>query len=365
MGATLLMTALLVVVSPAPHATAEFMLKECGGPGAQLGPQMLSPDPITGSAAAMPFRWEITHDSVTGDILTTEFHFGAPVGNSSAFLVRWPSANNILGSTTYQGAPLGAPVAVGTYGVNNITVDGLTTSWTVKVLQELSSANVGHVNVVLQREVLNTWIEFPAAAAQNIDDLAAYTAPGDYYIKVDMVTPDGSTYLCSESYVSTAEGSTAPLVLRPVAPKCQGLAITVLGTSGKDTLTGTTGPDVISGFGGNDTINGKGGNDVICGGEGNDTLDGSDGKDKLDGGSGTDTVKGGSGDDTLIGGTGNDTLDGGSNNDSVDGGEGADQVNGGSDKDHLVGGSGSPDKCDGGSGTDTGGAGCESVKSVP
>jgi Ca2+-binding RTX toxin-like protein len=314
----------------------------------------------------MPFRWEVAHDAVTGDILSTEFHFGAPVGNASAPLVRWPSANNVLGSATYQGAPLGAPVAVGTYGVNNVTVDGLTTSWTVKVFQELSSTNVGHVSLTLQRKVLGTWVELPAVGAQNIDSLAAYTTPGDYYLKVEMFGPNGDTYLCSESYVSTAEGSTAPLVLRPVATKCAGLDPTITGTAGNNVLTGTDGVDVIAGLGGNDKITGKSGNDVICGGDGNDTIDAGGGNDKVDAGNGSsNSVEGGSGNDILTGGTGADTLNGGSNDDTLDGAGGADKLSGGSDKDKLTGNTGSPDSCDGGSGNDSGGTGCETTKSIP
>ena len=168
----------------------------------------------------------------------------------------------------------------------------------------------------------------------------------------------------------------------PSAP-CNGLSATITGTPGNDTLTGTDGVDVIAGLGGNDTIKGLVGNDVICGGDGtdvidggsgndkvlgdagNDTLNGGSGDDTLDGGSGADQVKGGSGNDKVLGDAGNDTLNGGSGDDTLDGGSGADQVKGGSDKDNLTGGSGSPDKCDGGSGTDTGGSGCETKVSLP
>ncbi|MEA2491311.1 MAG: hypothetical protein QOH21_3103 [Acidobacteriota bacterium] len=43
----------------------------------------------------------------------------------------------------------------------------------------------------------------------------------------------------------------------------------------------------------------------------------------------------------------------------------ADKLSGGSDKDTLIGGTGSPDTCDGGSGTDSGGSGCETKISLP
>jgi hypothetical protein len=40
-------------------------------------------------------------------------------------------------------------------------------------------------------------------------------------------------------------------------------------------------------------------------------------------------------------------------------------LSGGSDKDKLAGNAGSPDSCEGGSGTDSAGTGCETSKSIP
>ncbi len=158
-------------------------------------------------------------------------------------------------------------------------------------------------------------------------------------------------------------------LLGPTTPPeatCFGQPATITGTSGNDQIPGTTGVDVIAGLGGNDKITGLGGNDVICGGDGTDTIDAGGGHDKVDAGGGSsNTVDGGSGNDTLTGGTGADTLNGGSNDDTLDGAGGADRLSGGSDKDKLTGGTGSPDSCDGGSGTDSGGTGCESTKSIP
>ena len=146
---------------------------------------------------------------------------------------------------------------------------------------------------------------------------------------------------------------------------CNGLEPTITGTSGNDVLTGTVGVDVIAGLGGNDTINGNSGNDVICGGDGTDKLNGGSGKDHLTGGNGNDTLKGGSNNDTIDGGAGNDTIAGDSGNDTLDGGDDTDKLSGGSGNDHLTGGNGSPDRCDGGSGKDSGGIGCETQKSIP
>ena len=152
----------------------------------------------------------------------------------------------------------------------------------------------------------------------------------------------------------------------PGPTTCLGSPATITGTSGNDVIPGTNGVDVIAGLGGNDKITGLGGNDVICGGDGNDTVDAGGGNDRVDAGNGSsNTVEGGSGNDILTGGTGADTLNGGSNDDTLDGAGGADKLSGGSDKDKLTGGTGSPDSCDGGSGTDSGGTGCESTKSIP
>lgn len=118
--------------------------------------------------------------------------------------------------------------------------------------------------------------------------------------------------------------------------RCDGKAVTILGTDNDDILNGTPGNDVIDGMDGNDTIDGLGGNDLICGGAGNDTLMGGDGNDKIIADHGVDKLVGGKGNDTLLGGGGNDALDGGAGT----------------------------DKCEGGDGTDTAKA-CETKKSIP
>lgn len=99
---------------------------------------------------------------------------------------------------------------------------------------------------------------------------------------------------------------------------CNGLPVTILGSSGVDNIQGTTGDDVIAALASNDSVNGKGGNDVICGGDGADFLEGEDGSDKIFGENDNDNIKGetsfpytGTGDDYLDGGAGSDTIDGG------------------------------------------------------
>ena len=130
-------------------------------------------------------------------------------------------------------------------------------------------------------------------------------------------------------------------------PRCNGLTATKVGTPGNDTLSGTGGADVIAGLGGNDTISGGGGNDIICGGDGNDKITGS------------------AGNDTIYGDNGNDRLTGASGHDTLNGGDGADKLSGSAGNDNLTGGLGSPDSCSGDKGTDTGGDGCETKKSIP
>ena len=96
------------------------------------------------------------------------------------------------------------------------------------------------------------------------------------------------------------------------------------GTGLAETLNGLTGNDSILGFAGNDTIIGAEGNDTLNGGQGNDSLLGGIGLDKLIGDAGNDVLAGNDDNDILDGGTGNDTLDGGLGADSLTGGTGND-----------------------------------------
>lgn len=89
-------------------------------------------------------------------------------------------------------------------------------------------------------------------------------------------------------------------------PTCNGLAATIVGTSGDDVLQGTSGVDVIAAGAGNDVVDGKGGDDIICGDAGDDELNGGKGDDLLLGGSGHDILSGNGGSDTVNGGKGID-----------------------------------------------------------
>ena len=92
------------------------------------------------------------------------------------------------------------------------------------------------------------------------------------------------------------------------AQTCNGLACTIVGTSGDNTLNGTTGADVICGLGGNDTIIADAGADTVCGGAGTDTIFGDAGTDTLFGENGFDSINGGPGADTINGGADSDTA---------------------------------------------------------
>jgi Ca2+-binding RTX toxin-like protein len=97
--------------------------------------------------------------------------------------------------------------------------------------------------------------------------------------------------------------------------KCKGKKATLIGTSGKDTISGTGKRDVIVAFGGSDTVKGLGGNDLLCGNGGADSLKGGKGKDVLVGGAGADNLRGGAGADKLLGQKGPDTCSGGPGSD--------------------------------------------------
>jgi Ca2+-binding RTX toxin-like protein len=92
---------------------------------------------------------------------------------------------------------------------------------------------------------------------------------------------------------------------------CDGLEVTITGSSGNDIITGTAGNDVIAAGAGDDKVFGLDGNDVVCGG---------DGKDRVKGGRGTDRLFGDAGKDFLVGGPGKrDFCNGGSKKDGARG----------------------------------------------
>src|SRR5215203_1319595 len=99
------------------------------------------------------------------------------------------------------------------------------------------------------------------------------------------------------------------------------LAVTKIGTDGRDTLRGTNGADTLVGLGGNDRLFSLAGRDNLLGGPGKDVVFGgrivgsccddndySGGDKNLDGGPGNDQVHGGKDSDNILGGRGNDIL---------------------------------------------------------
>ncbi|MDD3312201.1 calcium-binding protein, partial [Pseudodesulfovibrio sp.] len=85
-------------------------------------------------------------------------------------------------------------------------------------------------------------------------------------------------------------------------------ALSVLGSSGDESVTGTGHGETMAGDEGNDTLFGNGGRDTLIGGLGNDSLSGGDGDDLLMAYGGQDTSTGVHSSDTIDGGAGNDTL---------------------------------------------------------
>jgi hypothetical protein len=75
-----------------------------------------------------------------------------------------------------------------------------------------------------------------------------------------------------------------------------------------------------------DTFSAPGIATSIFGSNGNDTLEGSSGNDFLHGGAGNDRLLANAGSDTLVGGGGDDVLIGGAGNDTVNGSDGSDQA---------------------------------------
>ncbi len=176
----------------------------------------------------------------------------------------------------------------------------------------------------------------PVGEATILNGTASQTSNtrwGDYSaMSVDPV--DDCTFWYTNEYVA-AGGTWATRIAAFSFPSCvaglgscKGVAATIAGSSGNNTLTGTARNDVIIGLGGNDTIRGLGGNDRICAGGGNDTVTGGSGKDRVYGDSGNDRLSGDSGNDQLEGGPGKDGMKGGSGRDICIGGSGRDTASG-------------------------------------
>ncbi|MGB0629773.1 MAG: beta strand repeat-containing protein, partial [Alphaproteobacteria bacterium] len=179
--------------------------------------------------------------------------------------------------------------------------------------------------------------------------------------------------------------------------------LSIMGTSGDDTLTGFSTDDTINGLAGNDTLRGNSGDDTLNGGADNDRIIGGTGADAMTGGTGDDTfVVDNVGDTTIeaagegtdlvessitwtlsanvenlkltgfgntngFGNSGDNELRGNAANNTITGNSGIDTIYGGHDQDTLYGAGGNDtllgeegnDTLDGGTGDDimTGGTG--------
>src|SRR5262245_11849736 len=132
-----------------------------------------------------------------------------------------------------------------------------------------------------------------------------------------------------------------------------GIAVTVNGGTGNDTIVGGVGSETLNGDSGNDQIFAGGGNNTVTDGSGNDLVDLTEnaGAIAYTTGGGNDTVLGTAFNDNLTGSTGNDRLEGRGGNDNLDGNPGSDELLGQDGSDTAVWNSGDgSDVVEGGSG---------------
>jgi chitodextrinase len=273
---------------------------------------------------------DLTWNESTDDMAVTKYvvrRDGGIVGNVSA-----PGFvdTNLSPSTTYDytvEAEDAAGNSSGQSAVTSATTQPDTTPPTSPAPLNIEATN--------ESSVLLSW----ATSTDNVA-LAGYSVYRDgVAVKMtqatsytDMGLAAATTYEYEVVAVDTAGNVSAPAgpvdatTLGVGGVQCNGLDVTILGTSGDDVITGTPQRDVIHGLGGNDIIRGGAGNDVICGGSGNDRLIGNRGRDVLAGGSGKDVLEGRKGKDRLRGNKGRDRLDGGHGDDILTGGRGLDEA---------------------------------------
>jgi Big-like domain-containing protein/hemolysin type calcium-binding protein len=251
------------------------------------------------------------------------FRFDCEIGWVFTYVTTTAAGTSIAASDTCEAVAAAAPRAVG----NTYTVD-LGASLVVSapgVLRNDSDPNGDVLRAVLVSGPTHGRLTL------NANGSLRYTPSEDF------IGLDSFRYKASDG----SRQSAAATVRIKVRAACGGQAATKVGTGAANTITGTAGADVIVGLGGNDAIRGLAGNDRVCGG------------------SGADSISGGAGDDVLIGGSGKDVLRGDVGNDRLFGGAGADTLFGDAGADRLDGGANSPDRCQGGPGSDTVTASCE------
>ncbi len=180
-----------------------------------------------------------------------------------------------------------------------------------------------------------------------VGNLSPAPGPGDMATVIVQVIPTrvgtientASVDSVENDLVSFNDSATASteVVAAPRIGSCRGIAATVVGTRGSDSLTGTGGPDVIAGLGGSDLIAGLAGRDLICAGDGNDRVRTGPAADRAFGGAGRDEMLGRGGPDLLVGNAGGDELKGNRGSDRLRGGRGFDLCAGGAGLDRVRG----------------------------
>ncbi|NMJ40035.1 hypothetical protein GWK16_02195 [Roseomonas sp. JC162] len=233
------------------------------------------------------------------------------------------------------------------------------------------------------------------------DPLDSFLDGGD---DTDLLVVTAPVTVTLDSQIDQVAGGGITRGFEGVDASAVALAVTLLGTSGRNRLIGGAGDDRLEGKDGADTLGGGAGGDTLLGGAGDDAIEGGPGADYLDGGTGNDllTYAGAAGpvtvqlfagaawdgaawdtitgfellrgsafgdsldgtqrDDRIEGRAGNDTIIAFGGNDTVVGGDGEDRLVGGPGNDSVMGDAGN-DKLEGAEGNDTldGGAGADTM----
>jgi hypothetical protein len=211
----LVVLAVVTVALAVPGQASAFSWSRCSSNEAlKWNTLSVSPDPITGSGAALPFRWEVSYDPVTKAITHSEFVVGAADGAAPAGLhLRYPNPANSFFTGTYAGTPSGLPVPPAFYSTpaGGVTVDGVTAQWTALVTQTLDASVVGGgARVTLERQFLGVFVQLPGVTAESVP-LTGLGA-GNYYMKAELLDASSNVQQCTEMYFTTAGESTAPVV---------------------------------------------------------------------------------------------------------------------------------------------------------
>ncbi len=180
-----------------------------------------------------------------------------------------------------------------------------------------------------------------------VGNLSAAPGPGDTATITLQVIPTRAGTIENTVSVDSVENDLASfndsatastqVIEAPRTSSCRGVAATIVGTGGGDSLTGTGGPDVIAALGGNDSIIGLSGRDLVCAGGGNDRVVVGAAADRVFGGAGLDRLFGRGGPDLLAGNPGADVLRGEGGADRLRGGRGFDRCVGGAGLDRVRG----------------------------